>query len=79
MGSKAHGAHMMRHWKDVAIAKMRGRATKRDRCYYVSHFTTSELRRMLREARDCSTGADGDVYVIQELSAALVRREWDEL
>jgi hypothetical protein len=70
---------MMKHWKDVAIAKIRGRGTKRDRGYYVSHFTTSELRRMLREAKDRSTRAEGDIYVIQEISAALTRREWDEL
>jgi hypothetical protein len=64
---------------------MRENAMKRDRGYYASHFTTSELRRMLREAEDRSTRADtmeaspADMYVIQEISAALTRREWDEL
>lgn len=70
---------MMKHWKGMAIAKMRGWATKRDRGYYVSHFTTSELRRMLREAEDHNTGADSDMCVIGEIGAALTRREWDEL
>ena len=57
---------------------------KRDRGYYASNFTTSELRRMLREAEDRSTRADSmedslhDMYVIEEISAALTRREWDE-
>ena len=67
---------MMKHWKDVAIAKMRESATKRDRGYYASNFTVSELRQMLREAEDRSTR---DKYVIQEISAAITRREWDEL
>ena len=67
---------MMKHWKDVAIAKMRENATKRDRGYYASNFTVSELRQMLREAEDRSTH---DMYVIQEISAAITRREWDEL
>jgi len=67
---------MTKHWKDVAIAKMRENATKRDRGYYASNFTVSELRQMLREAEDRSTR---DMYVIQEISAAITRREWDEL
>ncbi len=58
---------------------MWGNILKRDRGYYASHFTTSELRRMLREAEDRSTRSDNDTYVIQEISAALMRREWDEL
>ena len=58
---------------------MWGNTLKRDRGYYASHFTTSELRRMLREAEDRSTHSDSDMYVIQEISAALMRREWDEL
>jgi hypothetical protein len=32
-------------------------SVKRDRGYYASHFTASELRRMLREAEDRSRGA----------------------
>ena len=67
---------MLKRWKEAVIGKMRGR--KRDRGYYVSHFTTSELRRMLREAEQRNTGSDSDRYVIHEISAALVRREWDE-
>ena len=67
---------MMKHWKDVAIAKMREKFTKRDRGYYASNFTVSELRQMLREAEDRSTR---DMYVIQEISAAITRKEWDEL
>jgi len=55
---------------------MWGNTLKRDRSYYASHFTTSELRRMLREAEERSTHSDSD---IQEISAALMRREWDEL
>ena len=58
-----------------AIAKMRGNATKRDRGYYAGNFTVSELRQMLREAENRSTR---DMYVIQEISAAITRREWDE-
>jgi len=58
---------------------MWGNTLKRDRGYYASHFTTSELRRILREAEDRSTRSDNDAYVIQEISAALMRREWDEL
>ena len=58
---------------------MWGITLKRDRCYYASHFNTSELRRMLREAEDRRTHSDSDTYVIQEISAALTRREWDEL
>jgi hypothetical protein len=54
-------------------------SVKRDRGYYASHFTASELRRMLCEAEDRSTGAESDVYVVREISAALTRREWDEL
>ncbi len=60
----------MKHWKDVAV--------KLDRGYYASHFTASELRRMLREAEDHGTGTENDMHVIQEINAALVRREWDE-
>jgi len=67
---------MMKHWKDVAIAKMRENAAKRDRGYYASNFTVSELRQMLREAENRSTR---DMYIIQEISAAITRREWDEL
>ena len=54
----------MEHWKAVPV--------KRDRGYYANHFTASELRRMLREAEDHSTGADSDMYLIQEISAAPV-------
>ncbi len=68
---------MLRGWKEAAIRTMR--IGKHDRGYYVSHFTTSELRRMLREAEQRSTGSDSDMYVIQEIGAALTRREWDEL
>ncbi len=67
---------MLKRWIEAVIRKMR--AGKRDRGYYVSHFTTSELRRMLREAEQRNTGSDSDRHVIQEISAALVRREWDE-
>ncbi len=69
---------MMKHWTDAAVAKLRENAVKRDRGYYAGHFTASELRRMLREAEDHSTGAENDMHVIQEISAALTRREWDE-
>ena len=69
---------MMKHWKGVVIAKLRENTAKRDRVYYASHFTASELRPMLREAEDHSTGAENDMHVIQEISAALVRGEWDE-
>ncbi len=65
---------MLKRLKEAATRKMR----KRDRGYYVSHFTTSELRRMLREAEDHGTGTEEDIYVIEEIRAALVRREWDE-
>ena len=66
---------------------MRENTKQRDRGYYASYFTTNELRRMLREAEDRGlreaedrgTRADRDMYVIQEISAALTRREWDEL
>ena len=58
---------------------MWGNTLKRDRGYYASHFTTSEPRRMLREAKHRSKGSDSEVYEIQEISAALMRREWDEL
>jgi len=58
---------------------MRENTKRRDRGYYASYFTTNELRRMLREAEDRGTRADRDMYVIQEISAALTRREWDEL
>lgn len=54
-------------------------SVKRDRGYYASHFTAIELRRMLREAEDRSRGAESYVYVAREISAALTRREWDEL
>jgi hypothetical protein len=57
---------------------MRENTKQRDRGYYASYFTTNELRRMLREAEDRGTRADRDMYVIQEISAALTRREWDE-
>jgi len=67
---------MLKRWKEAVIGKMRGR--KRDRGYYVSHFTTSELRRLLREAKHLSKGSDSEVYEIREISAALTRREWDE-
>jgi hypothetical protein len=67
---------MLKRWKEATIRMMR--IGKRDRGYYVSHFTASELRRMLREAEQRNTGSDSDRYVIQEISAALVRREWDE-
>ncbi len=33
---------------------------------------------MLREAEDHSAGTEDDTYLIQVVSAALVRREWDE-
>jgi len=66
---------MMKHWKDVAIAKIRGNATKRDRGYYTRKFTLSELRQMLGEAENRSTR---DMYLIQEISAAITRKEWDE-
>ena len=49
------GLLMMKHWKDVAIAKIRGKATKRDRGYYTRKFTLSELRQMLGEAENRST------------------------
>ena len=39
---------------------MWGNTLKRDRGYYASHFTTSELRRMLREAEDRRTHSDSD-------------------
>ena len=90
MGNEAYGARMMfeaakvardlrelpmlKRLKEAATRKMR----KRARSYYVSHFTTSELRRMLREAEDQRTGTEEDIYVIEEIRAALVRREWDE-
>jgi len=67
---------MLKRWKEAAIRKMG--IGNRDRSYYVSHCTASELRRMLREAEHRSTGSDSDMYVIQEISAALTRREWDE-
>jgi len=67
---------MLKRWKEAAIRMMR--IGKRDRGYYVSHFTASELRGMLREAEQRNTGSDSDRYLIQEISAALVRRERDE-
>jgi len=67
---------MLKRLKEAAIRRMG--IGKRDRGYYVSHFTTTELRRMLREAERRSTGSDSDMYEIQEITAALTRRQWDE-
>jgi hypothetical protein len=37
--------------------------------------SSSELRQMLGEAEDRRTR---DMYLIQEISAAITRKEWDE-
>ena len=56
-----------------AWARNAGRT--RDRGYYTRKFTLSELRQMLRQAENRTTR---DMYLIQEISAAITRKEWDE-